>query len=96
MLLKNHYYNLNLLLSKALAHGVDSEETEKAIREDATNMYVEGQLKLKIEKLVSTFTQKAKEKSEILRSMEYQTGKWIPILFEEKEIINILNQEMLQ
>ncbi len=41
----DHYENINRLLAKALAHGVDSEETRKAITRDAINMYVETQIK---------------------------------------------------
>ena len=42
----NHYENLNLLISKALAHGADSKQVEENIREDATNMYVQAQQKI--------------------------------------------------
>lgn len=41
----DHYENINRFVSKALAHGVDSEETEKAIRRDAINKYVDEQIK---------------------------------------------------
>lgn len=88
--MKNHFYNLSLLIAKALAHGVDSEETEKAIRQDATNMYVETQLKQLKERLIAKVTKVAKDKKIILGQNGYEN---VPILFEEVEVVKLINEQ---
>ena len=48
----NHYKQLGIFTAKALAIGVDSQETENLIREECVNQYVEKQKeKSKIETL---------------------------------------------
>ena len=47
--MNSHYQNIQRFTAKALSHGVDSEETEQLIREEAINKYIETQRELAVE-----------------------------------------------
>jgi hypothetical protein len=49
--MNKHYDQISLFTARALAHGVDSKETERLIRKDCVKMYLENVALTEEEKL---------------------------------------------
>ena len=51
----DHYENLDMFLSKALSKGIDNKHTARMVRREATNMYVNAQLKNHGKRIVTLY-----------------------------------------